>query len=104
MGLYFVDQFTYLHFAVGIIMYYWGISIEKWFIIHTIFELLENTEIGLNIINKYIIFWPGKKPQLDSIINIIGDTIGGLLGWLSAYYLDQLCNKYGWYPLHIKNK
>ena len=34
---------------------------------------------------------------------IIGDTIGTTIGWLTASYIDNLGNKYGWYDLHIKN-
>lgn len=102
MGIKLLDQYTYLHFAVGIIIYFWNISLLDWIVLHTIFEFLENTPQGINIINKYLFFWPGGKPQSDSIINIFGDTSGAILGWISAYYLDKLGNKYGWYNLHIK--
>ena len=51
----------------------------------------------MNIINKYIKFWPGGKPNPDSIINNIGDTVGTIVGWLSAYYLVKIANKYNWY-------
>ena len=102
MGNLLLDQYTYLHFAVGIIAYFWNIPLLIFFILHTIFELLENTNIGMNIINKYIVFWPGGKPKSDTIINIIGDTLGAIMGWLSAYYVDKLGNKYGLYNLHIK--
>lgn len=102
MGNRLFDQYTYLHFAVGIIVYFWDISLLNLFVLHIIFEFLENTQIGMNIINKYIAFWPGGKPKSDSIINIIGDISGSMIGWLSAYYLDKLGNKYGWYTLHIK--
>ena len=104
MGNKLLDQYTYLHFACGIIAYFWNISYLNWFVIHTMFELLENTEMGMNIINKYMIFWPGGKPKSDSIINIVGDTLGAIVGWLSAYLLDRLGNKYGWYALHIPMK
>ena len=43
--------------------------------------------MGMNIINKYITFWPGGKPRADTIINSFGDTIGAVIGWISAYYL-----------------
>jgi hypothetical protein len=102
MGYRYFDQYTYLHFAVGIVVYFWNISLINWLILHTIFEFLENTQIGMNIINKYIVFWPGGKLKSDSIINNIGDTFGAVLGWLSAYYLDKLGNKYKLYDLHIK--
>ena len=58
--------------------------------------------MGINIINKYIVFWPGGKPNSDSVINILGDTTGAILGWLSAYYFDKLGVKYNWYESHIK--
>ena len=102
MGYRFFDQYTYLHFAVGIVIYFWNISLINFVILHTIFEFLENTQTGMNIINKYIVFWPGGKPKPDTIINIAGDTFGAVFGWLSAYYLDKLGNNYKLYNLHIK--
>ena len=101
MGYQIFDQFTYLHFASGIIAYFWGLPIYLWFILHTIFEILENSKFGIKLINK-IFFWPGGKSKADSIINIFGDTIGAMIGWISAYYLDHLGHTYGWYNLHIK--
>ena len=59
MGVRFFDQFTYLHFAVGIIAYFWNISLVYWIVLHAIFEFVENTQMGIKIINKYIVFWPG---------------------------------------------
>ncbi len=102
MGVHYFDQYTYLHFAVGIIAYFWNISFVNWFILHVIFEFVENTQLGVHIINKYILFWPGGKPKSDTIVNSVGDTFGAMLGWSSAYYLDKLGNTYGWYNLHIK--
>jgi hypothetical protein len=96
MGNLFFDRYTYLHFAVGIVVYFWNISLLNWIILHTIFEILENSQVGVNIINKYIVFWPGGKPKSDTIINSVGDTYGAILGWLSAYYLDKLINNYKW--------
>tara|TARA_B100000073_G_C23548829_1_gene499227 strand:- start:24 stop:332 length:309 start_codon:yes stop_codon:yes gene_type:complete len=102
MGNQLLDQYTYLHFASGIIAYFWNISFKKWLILHIVFEIIENSVLGMNIINKFIIMWPGGKPQPDSVENSIGDTIAGTLGWLSAYYLDRLGKKLGWYELHIE--
>lgn len=97
MGFQLFDQYTYLHFAVGIIAYFWNISLVDWFILHSIFEFVENTQMGINIINKYIVFWPGGKPKPDSIMNRLGDTSGAILGWVSAYYLDTFGHKNNWY-------
>ena len=103
MGNRLFDQYTYLHFASGIIAYFWGLRLKTFIILHIIFEIIENTKIGMNIINKYIYkFSPMRKNYPDNFINMAGDTISGILGWLSAYYLDQIGNKYGWYDLHIK--
>ncbi len=104
MGIQMFDRFTYLHFASGIVAYFWNISLLNWFIMHSIFEFLENSQFGMNFINNTFSIWPGGKPMRDSNINIFGDTIGTIIGWLSAYFIDQLGNKYGWYDLHIKKK
>lgn len=87
MGVHLFDKYTYLHFATGVVLYYWGVSFFNFFILHTIFEITENTQIGVNIIDNYITVWPGGKLAPDSIKNQIGDTIGALLGWLSAALL-----------------
>jgi len=88
MGKYLTDQYTLLHFAVGVIFYFFGISFIHFVIIHTIFEIVENTKIGIHIINTYFVFWPGGKPQANHIINRVGDTFGAILGWVFAKYLD----------------
>jgi len=92
MGNLLFDQYTLLHFAIGVMFYFWGFSFLSLFVIHTIFELLENTEYGIFVINKYISFWPGGKLKADSIINRIGDTIGAIFGWYSSKVLDNYYN------------
>ena len=84
-----MDQYSLLHLAVGIVVYFWDISLLSWFVLHTMFELIENTQQGIYFINNYITWWPGGKPRPDSIINSIGDTMFSLLGWVIAYYTDQ---------------
>jgi len=55
MGYKLFDKFTYLHFAVGIVAYFWNMSLSLWLVVHTIFEFLENTQTGMNIIiNIYL--------------------------------------------------
>ena len=103
MGTQIFDQYTYLHFSSGIIAYFWGINFLNWIILHTIFEIIENTNIGMRIINQYIKLWPGGKQKSDTFINSLGDTMGTILGWLSAYFIDKLGNKYGWYNLHLSH-
>ena len=46
--------------------------------------------------------WPGGKPRSDSIINMMGDTIFFIIGFMSAQVLDRYGNNMGWYEKHIK--
>ena len=86
MGFEFTDRYSLLHFASGIIAYYWGISFATWFVIHLLYEYLENTKQGMKIINK-IKLWPGGKEKADTILNRIGDQFYGLLGWLFTFFI-----------------
>jgi hypothetical protein len=90
MGTKLIDRFSYLHFSVGVIFYYWKIGLVPSIILHTFFEVVENTEFGMSIINKYITLWPGGKSKADTFVNNVGDTIFFILGWLSAHYIYKL--------------
>jgi hypothetical protein len=92
MGLYLIDQYSLLHFAVGIILYFWGFSIYVVFILHLLFELIENTEIGMYIINNYIKMWPGGKTHADSVKNSISDIIFTIIGYYISKYIDLYFN------------
>ena len=89
MGYRFIDQYSYLHFVVGATIFYWNISLFHWFLLHTLFEIVENTSTGIYIINNYITFWPGGKPAPDTLINNLGDTVFAILGWLSALLITS---------------
>jgi hypothetical protein len=102
MGHRFLDQYSLLHGSVGVFCYFWNISLFTSFIIHTVFEIVENTYWGINIINKYFssstgLGWPGGKPEADSIQNIFGDTFTFVVGWLVAAYLDIKGREENWY-------
>ena len=86
MGFYFTDNFSLLHFASGIIANYLGLSLLNWFILHLIYEILQNSYYGIWFINNVIVLWPGGKLNYDSYINIIGDQFYGILGWIFTYY------------------
>jgi len=88
MGTQLTDKFSLLHFATGIIAYYWGISFITWFLIHLIYEYLENTVYGMKLINK-IKMWPGGKYRADTILNSIGDQCYALLGWIFTFCIIQ---------------
>ncbi len=94
MGKYFIDQYSLLHFASGILAFYWNIDIKFWVILHSIFEFSENTQFGVNIINNYVTFWPGGKPYQDSFSNIFGDTFFAIFGWCFVFYYMHYTKKH----------
>ena len=71
MGVFFSDKFSLLHLATGIIAYYWSIALFHWFIIHALYEIIENTTWGMKIIRN-ITLWPGGKSKPDTITNQFG--------------------------------
>jgi hypothetical protein len=102
MGKKALDQYSLLHFASGIIAYFWGIQFWNWFYLHLAFEILENTDVGIKTINESLkMVWPGGKEYPDTYINQIGDQTSAMIGWLIAYELDIYGAKHGWYQKHI---
>ena len=95
MGKKYLDQFALLHFATGVIAYFHGLSLRTWLILHTAFEISENTEIGMKLINKFK-YWPGGKTHADSLKNNIGDSVSAGFGWLFANELDKIGKERNW--------
>jgi len=89
MGKELFDRYSILHFISGMIAKELNIPFWWWFIIHVIFEYVENDINMIKIINK-IPFWPGGKPSGDSLRNNIGDQISAMLGWITR---DLIINK-----------
>lgn len=89
MGHAFLDPYSLLHFAVGVVAYFWGVSLEAWIGVHILFEVLENTRAGMAFINTMFLGWPGGKPRPDSVLNSVGDTVCAAGGWLAAQALDR---------------
>jgi len=87
MGIRFFDKYSILHFSVGSICFFWNISLQMVIILHTCFELFENSNYGMRIINNFY-FWPGGKESSDSLENILGDTFFVIMGWLISYYIS----------------
>jgi hypothetical protein len=91
MGLRAFDQYSLLHFAVGIIAYFWSISLFITVTIHIIFEFIENTPLGMDLINTYFLqWWPGGKTHPDSLLNRTTDVSFTVLGWILSYQLDKM--------------
>ena len=90
MGKTLIDKFSLLHFASGIIAYFFGIPLVLWILIHTSFEIIENMTQSIKFIDNYLFFWPGGKKFPDSWINSIGDTMFAILGWLVADLISKI--------------
>lgn len=101
MGQKLFDQFTFLHFSCGVIAYFLGIDFISWNVLHILFEVVENSETGMYVINNHFTWWPGGKPYADSFQNSVGDIIGGIFGWVIARSLDKYGSKVGWYSPHL---
>jgi hypothetical protein len=90
MGTNWIDQYSLLHFSVGILAYFWSMSLVTLILIHIVFEFIENTKMGMNFINTYFIrWWPGGKNSPDSLKNQLSDTLFSGIGWICAYLLDS---------------
>jgi hypothetical protein len=89
MGQAFTDKYSLLHLAVGIVAYYWNISFFAIVVLHIVFEWAENTQTGMNLINRYITMWPGGKPRADSLLNSVGDTVYTVVGWWIADVVER---------------
>ncbi len=82
MGYYFIDKYSLLHFSVGILWNYAGLDLISLIVLHILFEIVENTKIGMKFINNYFTLWPGGKEHADSFINSTTDVLFSILGWL----------------------
>ena len=87
MGKQFLDQYSLLHFSQGVVAYFWGTPFYLWVITHATFEFLENTGPGMDLINK-IPFWPGGKLEADAPINVLGDNLSAITGFLFSRFFD----------------
>lgn len=85
MGQYAIDQYSFLHFCAGFLANLLGINFWVWFLLHAGFEIIENTQWGIQTINKYFKgVWPGGKDEPDSLLNSMSDQFFASLGWLVA--------------------
>ena len=89
MGRLLFDQYSLLHFSTGCIAYFFGIKLLNWIIIHTIFEIVENSPKGVYFIDNYLTFWPGGKKSPDNLKNSLSDLVFTIIGYLIARMLDM---------------
>lgn len=95
MGNKFIDKYTYTHFILGLLIYH--IFLFKiCLMIHSILKLIENIIINKEFINKYLCNYINiiedyyDIETLDTIDNIIVDSMSFLVGWLSSFILTNM--------------
>lgn len=91
------DQYTWLHFAVGYMFENYDKTLIYTIILHTIFEIFKNSDIGLQFINEFYIKISGHYWSIqtkNSFINSVGGTIATILGWITARVIKK--------QLHVK--
>jgi len=85
MGTALFDEYSLLHFAVGVIARHWNIAFLVFLVAHIIFELVENTNPMMYFINTYLKAWPGGKSSPDTFLNSqVGDNLSAAVGWWLA--------------------
>lgn len=92
MGKAWLDEYTPLHVAAGVIAYYWGVSLLNLTLLHIIFELVENSEKGMQMIRSFPL-WPGGKTHADSWKNQVSDILASVIGWMFSSYLFKVLQK-----------
>lgn len=104
MGFRPLDQYSLLHWAVGIVAYFWNVGFWPAVLLHLAFELAENSGPGVRFLQymtdkqrAYRLPWPGGKNESDSLLNQAGDNLVFAGGWLLAAWLDAYGKAHGWY-------
>jgi hypothetical protein len=90
MGQNFIDQYSLLHFASGIMFYFLGINFNISIFIHTLFEIIENIPLGTTNVYYLHLFWLGGRNEPDTFLNSVGDTVIFALGFLTSRYIDKV--------------
>jgi len=96
MGFRLLDQYSLLHAAMGVVVYFWGIPLLWALVLHTVYEWAENTPWGMHAIRR-VTLWPGGKSEADALINVLGDTLSFGAGWGVAAWLNHVGHVRGWY-------
>ena len=87
------DEYSIIHFSIGLLAYQSGFSFITLVIFYSIFKIFGNTSFGINIIDKYVSPIFGYKLFPESYKNIISDLGICLFGWFLGYFtLDKEFN------------
>ncbi len=85
MDQYAFDEYSVVHFAIGVLTYQSGFSFVTLAIVYSIFKIFSNVSLGMYVIDTYITPLLGYKLFPESFKNIGTDLAMCLLGWLVGY-------------------
>ncbi len=71
------DAWSFVHLASGVVAANMKTTFPTFLILHTLFELIENTE-EVSAVMSRIGF---DRRRMDTPANILGDTISASIGW-----------------------
>jgi hypothetical protein len=85
MDQYAFDEFSVVHFAIGVLTFQAGFSFLTLAIIYSIFKIFSNVSLGMYVIDTYVTPLLGYKLFPESFKNIGSDLGMCFLGWLVGF-------------------
>lgn len=85
MDQYAFDEYSLVHFSIGVLTYQSGFSFLTLAIVYSIFKIFSNVSLGMYVIDTYVTPLLGYKLFPESFKNIGMDLSACLLGWLTGY-------------------
>ena len=85
MDQYAFDEYSLVHFSIGVLTYQSGFSFLTLAIVYSIFKIFSNVSLGMYVIDTYVTPLLGYKLYPESFKNIGMDLSACLLGWLTGY-------------------
>jgi len=85
MDQYAFDEYSVVHFAIGLLTFQAGFSFLTLAIVYAIFKVFSNVSLGMYVIDTYVTPLLGYKLFPESFKNIGSDLGMCFLGWLVGF-------------------
>ena len=85
MDQYAFDEYSIVHFAIGVLTFQAGFSFVTLAIVYAIFKIFSNMSLGMYVIDTYVTPLLGYKLFPESFKNIGSDLGMCFLGWLIGF-------------------
>jgi hypothetical protein len=85
MDQYAFDEYSIVHFAIGVLTFQAGFSFVTLAIIYAVFKIFSNISLGMYVIDKYFTRFIDYKLYPESFKNIGSDLGMCFLGWLFGF-------------------